>query len=413
MKHDFFHVISPAQFSKLLRNFSPVETTTLPLEEAFDRIMAETIIAPENLPLVNRSSMDGYAVRAADVFGASESNPAYLENMADLKIDELSKVILPHGSCMGITTGGTLPENADSVVMIEYSQELGSGTIEIRKSVAPGENVMLKGEDVALGQPVLIRGDRLRAQEIGILAALGITSLTVFRQPKAAIISTGDELVPIHATPRPGQVRDVNSSTLACLLQENHSTPATYGLIKDDLSSITSALATALQANDAVFISGGSSVGIRDLTIEAILSLPDAEILAHGVSVSPGKPTILATVKGKPVMGLPGQVTSAQVIMLLFGCPLMRHLGGDVRAFDTSRRPRIPAQLTANVSSRQGREDYIRVGLEFSTDHSVLAVPKKGKSGLLRTLVQCDGLVRIPAESEGLIAGSHVTVWMI
>ncbi|MDD2218689.1 MAG: molybdopterin molybdenumtransferase MoeA, partial [Desulfoplanes sp.] len=200
MKHDFFHVISPAQFSKLLRNFSPVETTTLPLEEAFDRIMAETIIAPENLPLVNRSSMDGYAVRAADVFGASESNPAYLENMADLKIDELSKVILPHGSCMGITTGGTLPENADSVVMIEYSQELGSGTIEIRKSVAPGENVMLKGEDVALGQPVLIRGDRLRAQEIGILAALGITSLTVFRQPKAAIISTGDELVPIHAT---------------------------------------------------------------------------------------------------------------------------------------------------------------------------------------------------------------------
>jgi len=413
MKHDFFQVISPVQFRNLLTDFYPVETAPLTLDKALGRIMAETIIAPENLPLVNRSSMDGYAVQAADVFGASESNPAYLENMADLKIDELSKGTLPRGSCMGITTGGTLPDQADSVVMVEYTQDLGAGTIEIRKSVAPGENVMLKGEDVALGQPVLTQGDRLRAQEIGILAALGITDLTVFRKPKAGIISTGDELVPVHATPRPGQVRDVNSSTLACLLQENHATPTQYGLVKDDLASITSALATALQANDAVFISGGSSVGIRDLTIDAILSLPDAKILAHGVSVSPGKPTILATVHGKPVMGLPGQVTSAQVIMLLFGCPLMRHLGGDIRAFDTSRRPRIPAQLTHNVSSKQGREDYIRVGLEFPQGQPVQAVPKKGKSGLLRTLVQCDGLVRISAESEGLLAGSDVTAWMI
>ena len=413
MKHTFFDVISADEFRTRLSALPCVATESVACSGALGRVAALPVVSPENLPLVNRSCMDGYAVNAADVFGASESNPAYLENMTDLRIDEIATARLSRGACAGITTGGTLPDGADSVVMVEYTQELGAGTIEIRKSLTPGENVMLKGEDVAEHQTVLQPGQTLRSQELGMLAALGILEIKAFKRPRAGIISTGDELVPVEATPRPGQVRDVNSSTLAGLLTNSGIPSTQYGLIQDDLPSIARALATALEENDAVFISGGSSVGIRDLTIEAILSLPDAKILAHGVSVSPGKPTILASVGGKPVMGLPGQVTSAQVIMILFGCPLMHHLGGDTRAFDTARHPRLPARLATNVASKQGREDYVRVSLEFPPDQPAVAVPRTGKSGLLRTLVQCDGLIRIPAESEGILAGTDVIVRMI
>jgi molybdopterin molybdotransferase len=414
MKQDFFRVISPEALCRLLATFPPVAGEEIPVSRSVDRVVATTIVSPENLPMVHRSSMDGFAVHAEDTFGASEANPAYLENKAQLKIDELSTTPLERGECMSITTGGTLPPDSNAVVMVEHAQDLGAGTIEIRKSVAPGDNVMLAGEDVAQDAPILVRGQRLRPQEIGLLAALGITSVTVFQQVRAGIISTGDELVDMHTTPRPGQVRDVNTSTLACLLTKAHAQVHPYGLVKDDLSSIVAMLEQGLAENDVLFISGGSSVGTRDLTIEAILSLPDSEILAHGVSISPGKPTILARVGGKPIMGLPGQVTSAQVVMLVFGCPLIDHLEGNTQAWDTSLRPQVPATLASNVPSKQGREDYIRVKLVETTPKEPLqAVPRTGKSGLLKTLVQCDGLVRIPAESEGLLAGTDVMVWKI
>ncbi|GAU08809.1 molybdopterin molybdotransferase MoeA [Desulfoplanes formicivorans] len=414
MKQDFFRVISSRELCRLLKTFPTVAREQIDFRTGVDRMLATAITSPENLPMVHRSSMDGFAVHAEDTFGASEANPAYLENKAELKIDELSTAPLERGECMSITTGGTLPPGGNAVVMVEHTQELGAGTIEIRKSVAPGDNVMLAGEDVAQGAPILPRGKRLRPQEIGLLAALGITSITVFKRVRAGIISTGDELVDVNTTPRPGQVRDVNTSTLACLLGKANAHVQAYGLVKDDLASIVAMLKQGLAENDVLFISGGSSVGTRDLTIEAILSLPDSEILAHGVSVSPGKPTILARVGGKPIMGLPGQVTSAQVIMLVFGCPLIHHLGGSTQAWDTSLRPQIPATLATNVSSKQGREDYVRVELKQATPQEPLqAVPRTGKSGLLKTLVQCDGLVRIPAESEGLLAGTKVMVWKI
>ncbi|WP_462324671.1 molybdopterin molybdotransferase MoeA [Desulfoplanes sp.] len=414
MKHDFFTVISTRAFFDHIQALPQVDGERIDSLNGLGRILSGDIESPENLPLVNRSSMDGFAVHAQDTFGAAESNPAYLEKSLDLRIDELAAAPLARGECMGITTGGTLPAESDAVVMVEHTQELGAGTIEIRKTVAPGDNVMLAGEDVAKGSTVLLRGKRLRAQEIGMLAALGITKIHAFKQVRAGIISTGDELVGVHETPRPGQVRDVNTSTLACLLDNVGAQPRPYGLVKDDLESIVAILEQGLAENDALFISGGSSVGTRDLTIEAILSLPDSKILAHGVSVSPGKPTILATVGGKPIMGLPGQVTSAQVIMLVFGRPLLDHLGGNRHALDTSRRPRIPARLATNVASKQGREDYIRVELTpADAEGTIQAIPRTGKSGLLKTLVHCDGLVRIPAQSEGLLAGSEIMVWMI
>lgn len=411
MDHGFFRVITPARFCELLAAFPAVGGEDISLDEGLDRVLAADIPAAENIPAVDRSCMDGYAVRAADTFGAGEGNPAYVELARSAAIDEIVSHPLAPGECMGIATGGTLPPGADAVIMVEHTQMLGETTVEIRRSVTPGENVMLAGEDVAEGDVALPAGRRLRPQDVGLLAALGRTSLHVVRRPRCGIVSTGDELVPVEAAPRPGQVRDVNSHTLACLARQAGAIVTRHGLVPDEREALRRALDESLAANDAVFISGGSSIGTRDLTIEVLESFGDAEILAHGVSLSPGKPTILARVGGKPVLGLPGQVTSAQVVMLVFGQPLLRHLGGERGAFDASGRVLRRAVLGSNLSSKPGREDYVRVRLE-ERDGRLTAMPRLGKSGLLRTMLDADGLLRIDASLEGLTAGRDVDVWI-
>ncbi len=411
MDHGFFRVITPARFCELLSGFAPIGAETVPLEDCLDRVPAAGIEAAENIPAVDRSCMDGYAVRAADSFGASESNPAYVELASRAAIDEIVSRPLNSGECMGIATGGTLPPGADAVIMVEHTQMLGESTVEIRKTVTPGENVMLAGEDVAVGQTALAAGARLRPQDIGLMAALGCVQARVFRKVRCGILSTGDELVPVGAAPKPGQVRDVNSHTLACLARQAGALPVNHGLVPDQADALRQALADSLAENDVVLMSGGSSIGTRDLTIEVLESFADGEILAHGVSISPGKPTILARVGGKPVLGLPGQVTSAQIVMLVFGQPLLRHLGGEAGAFDPGRRIMRMARLGANLSSKPGREDYVRVRLE-ERDGGLVAMPRLGKSGLLRTMLDADGLVRLDASLEGMTAGRDVAVWI-
>jgi molybdopterin molybdotransferase len=411
MEHGFFKVITPARLCELLSSFVPVGSETVPLDDCLGRVLATDILAVENLPAVDRSCMDGFALRAADTFGASEGNPAYVELASSAAIDEIISQPLRPGECMGIATGGTLPPGADAVIMVEHTQMLGDSTVEIRKTVPPGENVMLTGEDVAVGQIALAAGLRLRPQDIGLMAGLGCLGARVFRRPRCGILSTGDELVPVAATPRPGQVRDVNSHTLASLARHAGAEPRNHGLVPDQRESLRAALADSLAENDVVFISGGSSIGTRDLTIEVLESFADAEILAHGVSISPGKPTILARVGGKPVLGLPGQVTSAQIVMLVFGQPLLAHLGGESGAFDPDRRIMRQACLGSNLSSKPGREDYVRVRLEWR-DGALLAMPRLGKSGLLRTMLDAHGLIRLEASLEGMRAGQDVSVWI-
>jgi molybdopterin molybdotransferase len=411
MDHGFFRVITSARFCELLRTFSPVDAETLPLEDCLGRILAEDILSGEDIPALDRSCMDGYALRAADTFGASEGNPAYLELVQSAAIDEVVSRALSSGECMGIATGGSLPPGANAVLMVEHTQMLGDTTVEVRKSVTPGENVMLRGEDVATGELALPAGRCLRPQDIGLMAAIGCLSAKVYRLPRCGIISTGDELVPVEMTPRPGQIRDVNSHTLACMARQAKAKVRSFGLVPDKREALESTLLRSLEESDVVFISGGSSIGTRDLTIEVLESFADSEILAHGVSISPGKPTILARVGGKPVLGLPGQVTSAQVVMLVFGLPLLEHLGGDSGAFDPARRVLRQARLGANLSSKPGREDYVRVRLE-EQDGEIVAMPRLGKSGLLRTMLDADGLVCLPASLEGMRAGQNVDVWI-
>jgi len=408
----FFKVLSPGELVALLRGFVPLPPEEAPLAALAGRALARDVTAREDLPLVDRSCMDGFAVRARDLFGATEANPAYLELMAELAIDVQPDFELAPGHCAAIVTGGTLPRGADAVVMVEHTASLGAGTIEFRKSPAPADNVMLRGEDARAGHTALAAGTVLRPQEIGLLAALGFEAATVRARPRVAILSTGDELVPVAATPRPGQVRDVNSHTLAALARTAGAEPVLHGLVPDEARALEAALAAAVADSDVVLVSGGSSVGVRDLTQAAIEAQPDASILAHGVAISPGKPTILARVGTKAVWGLPGQVTSAQVVMLAFGCPLLRHLAGDAGAFDPARRRTVRARLARNVHSKPGREDYVRVALKRD-GAGPLAEPLAGKSGLLRTLVLAQGLVCIPAESEGLDAGAAVDVWLL
>jgi molybdopterin molybdotransferase len=287
---------------------------------------------------------------------------------------------------------------------------MGEGMVEIRVPVAPGGHVMPQGEDVRTGGLLLPAGALLRPQEIGLLAALGKQRVAVRKRPRVAIISTGDELVDISATPMPGQVRDVNSFTLACLVRRAGGVPVPLGLVPDELGALRACLLNALQAADLVLLSGGSTVGVRDLTISALQSIDGTRILCHGVALSPGKPLIIADAAGKAVWGLPGQVTSAQVVMMVLGQAFIRHLQGWRQPFDQTLWPKQKAVLAKNIASRQGREDYVRVCLEQTATGALLAVPVLGMSGLLRSLTDAHGLVRIPASLEGLEARQQVDV---
>ncbi|MDR3641786.1 MAG: molybdopterin molybdotransferase MoeA [Humidesulfovibrio sp.] len=421
--HGFLNVVSRAEFSALLATFAPLGGESVPLGEVLGRVLADDLPAPEDLPKTARASMDGYALAARDAFGATETNPAYVDCVADLRIDWSAggrgedagwAVRLASGQAARIPTGGTLPEGADAVVMVEYTDMLAAGqgaeTLEVRKSVAPGENVMLPGEDVRQGEAALPGGRILRAQDVGLLAALGQTRVRVGQRPRVGILSTGDELVPFSATPRPGQIRDVNTSALACLAAAAGGLPECFGIVPDDLPRLTEALSQALARCDVVLLSGGSSVGARDHTSAAMRAQPGAVILAHGVAMSPGKPTILARVGRKAVIGLPGQVTSAQVVMTVLVKPFLRHLAGRTEALSAAPPPFV-VELARNVAGRPGREDFVRVRLEPREGQPPLAHPVLGKSGLLKTLLEADGLVAVPASAEGLYKGLLAPVW--
>lgn len=425
--HGFLNVVSRAEFCAALASFAPLAESAgvedVPLAEALGRVLAHTLPAPEDLPQTSRASMDGYALAARSAFGATETNPAYADCVADLRIDWSAApgdgpLVLKHGQCARIPTGGTLPDGADAVIMVEHTDllagELGAGTIELRKSVAPGENVMLPGEDVKKGEAALPAGRVLRAQDVGLLAALGVMHVGVGRRARVGILSTGDELVPAGQTPRPGQIRDVNSSALCCLVAEAGGIPVALGIVPDDLPLLTAALAEALADCEVVLLSGGSSIGARDHSVAAILAQPGASILAHGVAMSPGKPTILARVGSggcaKAVIGLPGQVTSAQVVQTVLVTPFLRHLAGQASALSASPPPFV-AELARNIAGRPGREDFVRVRLEARPGLPPLAHPVLGKSGLLKTLLAADGLIAVPAEAEGLYKGALTPVW--
>ncbi|RME63216.1 MAG: molybdopterin molybdenumtransferase MoeA [Caldilineae bacterium] len=406
---EFFRVRTPPVARDLLReHFTPtVRVERIPTADALDRVLAETLTSPQDLPEFPRSTVDGYAVNAADTYGASASLPAFLDVVGEVPMGQASQLTLGVGQAALVHTGGMVPEGANAVVMIENTQQVDEASIEVLKPVAEGENVIQIGEDIRRGDVVLEPGQQLRPQDIGGLLALGITEIGVAAPPRVGILSTGDEVVPPEQPTAPGQVRDINSYTLAALTRRAGGAPVRYGIIPDDRAALEAAARRAHAECDMVVLSAGSSVSYRDMSVEVIDGLGEPGVLAHGLSVRPGKPTIVAVADGKPVFGLPGNPVSAMVIFDLVVTPTIRALLGA----ETPPKQQVQARLARNVASVPGREDYVQVRLE-QRDGETWAVPVFGKSNLIYTLVHADGVVKIDLDVSGRREGEWVTVWL-
>jgi molybdopterin molybdotransferase len=400
---EFFTTVTVAE---ALDGFRPRRRTpaeTVPLGAALHRVPVAPVTAPHPLPGFPRSTVDGYAVRAADTYGSSDGLPGYLEVAGAVRMGAEPGVAVAPGTAVGMPTGGVLPPGADAVIMVEYTQEAMPGTIEVTRPVAPGEGIVRADEDAAAGAELVPAGRRLRAADLGMLAAAGITELAVHARPRVAIFSTGDEVVPPGATRlRPGQVRDATASALAALVTEAGGEPCHGGIVPDDAAALDGALRAALGTSDVIVISAGSSVGARDETAAAVSRLGEPGIWCHGLAIRPGKPTLLAECAGVPVIGLPGNPRSALVVFRLIGTPLVYRVGG---CTSPPAEPVAAARLERDLASATGRLDVVQVRL-----HDGLAVPLFGASALLSVLTAADGYVIVPEDATGLDRGTEVAV---
>jgi molybdopterin molybdotransferase len=385
-----------------------LEEIEIPIDEAYGLVASRDVISPEDLPDFNRSTVDGFAVNSMDTFGASENSPAYLNIFTEIKMGERPEFYLKRGFAAKIATGGMLPEGSDSVVMFEHVSEVNSSIIEISKSVSPGENVVQRGEDIKQGELVVQKGKRLRPQDVGALAGLGITNVYVYRMPRVSIISTGDEVVPIEIKPSEGQVRDINSYSLKGLVMEAHCLPIIKGLFKDDYESLKDVVRESLDSSDLIIITGGSSVGLKDLTAVIINELGKPGVIFHGVSLKPGKPTIFGMVNEVPIFGLPGHPSAVIICFKIFIEPILKFISG-VKDGQYSHNKMIRVRIAKNVSSSPGREEHIPVIIE-EADGELWAVPLFGKSGYITTLSKADGTAIIPLRKTGVKSGDFVDV---
>ncbi len=407
---ELFKLMSVEQAWEIFReniSFPTPQSELVSVTEALGRIAAENLVSGVNVPDFDRSTMDGYAVMAKDTFGASEAMPAMLDVIGEVLMGQNAEISLEPGKAVRISTGGMLPPGADAVVMIEYTEQLDQSTILVIKPVAPGENMVRCGEDIAKGETVVAEGTIIRPQEMGAMAGVGITACSVVRKPRVAILSTGDEVVEPDKIPGPGQIRDINSFAISGLVEQVGGLPLRFGITKDDFASLEQVLSKAYQETDIMVLSGGSSVGTRDVSSAVIDSLGKPGVLVHGVSVKPGKPVILGVVDNKPVIGLPGHPASAMVLADIFLIPLIRAYSG--LGFSAPYRRTLRAVMGRSMASTSGRVDYIRVNLAEKEGFKT-AEPILGKSGLITTMVKAEGIVIIPAAKEGVEAGEEVDV---
>jgi len=411
---EFFNVLPPDEARALLFEHMTrrMPAETLATAEAVGRATARPVPAPHALPSFRRSTMDGYAVRAADTYGASESLPAFLTVVGEVPMGEAARVELDTGEAALVHTGGMIPESADAVVQVELTQKMDAAAtafpheIEVFRGMAVGQNVLQVGEDVRKGAEILPAGHLLRPQDLGGLLALGIVEVAVASRPRVGILATGDEVIPPAETAGPGEIRDINSYTVAGQVTQAGGVPVLGGIVPDDLDALRAAAARMLAETDMLVMSAGSSVSARDMTVDVLDELGQPGVLLHGVATRPGKPTIVGVVDGKPVIGLPGNPVSAMVQFDMFGTPAVYRLQG-VR--ERPRRGSVWAKLSQNLASETGREDYVPAHLE-NTAEGLVAVPVFGKSNLIYTLVNADGLIKIPLNKGGVPAGEWVEV---
>lgn len=390
--------------SEVLAGFRPGRRTpveTVGLAAALHRVPSAAVPSAAALPGFARSTVDGFAVRAADTYGASEGLPCYLDLVGAVRMGRAPEVVVPVGGCVVVPTGGAVPAGADAVVMVEYTAETMPGTVEVTRPVAPGAGIVRADEDVAAGAELVVGGRPLRAPDLGLLAAAGVVDVAVHARPRVIILSTGDEVVPPSTGElAPGQVRDATASALAGLVRDAGGDPVIAGIVPDDADALVTALEKAVRKGDLVVVSAGSSVGARDVTAGAVAAL--GEIWCHGVALKPGKPTLLADCGGVPVLGLPGNPLSALVVFRLIGVPLVWRLAGCERP---PPEPATRARLARDLPSTAGRVDIVQVSV---TDG--IATPIFGPSALLSVLTRADGCLVVPEPATGLDGGTEVDV---
>ncbi len=401
-----FNVKTIQETLEIIQNeFTPLrKIERVSLDQSYGRVLAIDIVANQDIPPFHRSSVDGYAVRARDTFGAGESMPVPLTLVEEIKMGIQPEFTLSANQASYIPTGGQLPEGSDAVVMIEFAEEFNDGFVYIQKSVAPGNNVIYKGDDLKQGKIVLSKNTTLNAQDVGILAALGIGEVDVYARLRVAIVSTGDEIVEIDSIPVGAQVRDVNAYVILGEARRLGCDAKRIGIVKDDADLIYATLNQAMKENDLVILSGGSSVGMKDNSVEVLNRLGEPGVLVHGIAVKPGKPTLIAKAQGKAILGLPGHPASAFVIFRIFGKAMIEALTGD-----KFKETHITARLSTNIPSNHGRAEYIPIRLE-KKEGEWIAHPLFGKSGMISLLSLADGYLCIERESEGYDRDRQVDV---
>jgi len=407
----FFRVQTPEELYGKLDRFKPLSSEKVDIEDCLHRVLSEEIVSPINLPEFPRSTVDGFALKAKDTFGASERSPAIFQVIGEIPMGQVSDIEVKDGEAVKVATGGMVPKGADAVEMVEYTEWVDSHTLHAFKTLSPLENVIQVGEDVKAGEAVLHKGHLIRPQDIGLMAGIGKSDVRVFLRPKVAVISSGDEIVPIEESPVLGEVRDINRYTIVSMVKETGGIPIFLGIAKDRFNELKEKIELGLKESDMVVITGGSSVGSLDLTAEVLQTFPGTEILGHGVSIRPGKPTLLGDMNGKPFLGLPGHPVSAMVIFHFFGKPILKILSGLSREV-IWHQIKVKAKASRNIPSVPGREDYVRVRLE-EKDGTFWAHPIFGKSGAISNLVRANGLIRIGINEEGLEEGEEAEVILL
>lgn len=403
--------VSEARSLLLSHLHDPVSTSEqLSLLEALDRVTATPIIAPEDLPPADRSTMDGFAVIAADTFGASHSSPAYLDIVGEVLMGQPPSGQIRRGTCQRIPTGGLLPEGADGVVMLEHTVSVDETMIEVVRGIGTGTNVIRRGDDIRAGESALPAGHRLRPQDLGLLAGLGIAEVTVCRRPRVAIIATGDEIVDYRQPVAAGQIRNINSVTLASQVKRCGAEPVDFGIVSDREEVFVATLSRAVAETDLVLFSGGSSVGVRDLGERAFNHLGEPGIIVHGVALKPGKPILIGLCDATPIFGLPGHPVSAMVCFDLFVTPALSILAG-LTGEAGEPIPTITARLTRSINSAAGRLDVVRGRLFLDENGRWAVQPILGRSGAISTMSRANSYFLIEEPSQGLSAGEAVEVY--
>lgn len=406
---DFFDVVSVEEARRtILENLNlKLETEFVDILESTDRVLCEDITSNEDVPGFDRSTVDGYAINSSDSHGASESLPSFLSLKGQVKMGKEVEIEILPGESVYVPTGGMLPKGSDGVIMIEHVEKLDEENILIYRPISSGENVIFKDDDIKLGQVVLSKGRKLNSQDIGVLAALGISKVKVYKKPKFYIISTGDEIIDLNEKMDIGKIRDINSYVLYSMIKKLGCDAVNRTIVKDSFNLLKTEVEKGLESSDIVIISGGSSVGVRDFTHEVINSFDGKGVFIHGMSIKPGKPTIVGEAKGKGVFGLPGHPVSS---IIVFKALIERYIKDIMGIKDKNNKTR--AIVDFNFPSSPGKTTYQMVSL-VERDGNLYCVPNFGKSGMITLLSESSGYIEIGLHEEGIYEGEERDVYFL